>query len=181
MPNNDETDHSISLDNFVTEAELLHNDLAPYQDYPAVPAGGVYANYKKWTERIRTYTRELAKRLNVIGLMNAQFAVQGDRIYLIEVNPRASRTVPFISKAVGKPLAKLAVDVMMGKTLKEIGGQSRNAQTSPHQYRKENHNDGSSDKSRFLRKDRINKIRNVLRDVGKLLPAISNSKPEYST
>jgi carbamoyl-phosphate synthase large subunit len=73
------------------------------------------------TERIRTYTRELAKRLKVVGLMNAQFAVQGDRIYLIEVNPRASRTVPFISKAVGKPLAKLAVDVMMGKTLKEIG------------------------------------------------------------
>jgi carbamoyl-phosphate synthase large subunit len=53
--------------------------------------------------------------------MNAQFAVQGDRIYLIEVNPRASRTVPFISKAVGKPLAKLAVQVMMGKTLKELG------------------------------------------------------------
>jgi carbamoyl-phosphate synthase large subunit len=73
------------------------------------------------TERIRTYTRELAKRLKVIGLMNAQFAIQGDRIFLIEVNPRASRTIPFISKAVGKPLAKLAVDVMMGKTLKQLG------------------------------------------------------------
>ncbi len=73
------------------------------------------------TERIRTYTRELAKRLKVVGLMNVQFAVQGDRIYLIEVNPRASRTIPFISKAVGKPLAKLAVDVMMGKTLEELG------------------------------------------------------------
>jgi carbamoyl-phosphate synthase large subunit len=45
-------------------------------------------------ERIRTYTRELAKRLNVIGLMNCQFAIQGERIYLLEVNPRASRTVP---------------------------------------------------------------------------------------
>ena len=72
-------------------------------------------------DRIRTYTRELAKRLKVIGLMNAQFAVQGDRIYLLEVNPRASRTVPFVSKAVGKPLAKLAVQVMLGKSLHDLG------------------------------------------------------------
>lgn len=72
-------------------------------------------------ERIRTYTRELAKRLKVIGLMNAQFAVQGDRIYLLEVNPRASRTVPFISKAIGKPLAKYAAAIMMGKTLRDLG------------------------------------------------------------
>lgn len=72
-------------------------------------------------ERIRTYTRELAKRLKVVGLMNAQFAIQGDRVYLLEVNPRASRTVPFISKAVGKPLAKLAVQVMMGKSLHDLG------------------------------------------------------------
>jgi len=72
-------------------------------------------------DRIRTYTRELAKRLKVIGLMNAQFAIQGDRIYLLEVNPRASRTVPFVSKAVGKPLAKLAVQVMMGKSLHDLG------------------------------------------------------------
>lgn len=73
------------------------------------------------TDRIRTYTKELAKRLKVVGLMNAQFAIKGDRIFLVEVNPRASRTVPFISKAIGKPLAKLAVKVMMGKTLKELG------------------------------------------------------------
>jgi carbamoyl-phosphate synthase large subunit len=53
--------------------------------------------------------------------MNAQFAVQGDRVYLLEVNPRASRTVPFISKAIGKPLAKIAVDVILGKTLREMG------------------------------------------------------------
>jgi carbamoyl-phosphate synthase large subunit len=75
----------------------------------------------KITDRIRTYTRELAKRLKVVGLMNVQFAVQGDRIYLLEVNPRASRTVPFVSKAVGKPLAKLAVQVMMGKSLHDLG------------------------------------------------------------
>jgi carbamoyl-phosphate synthase large subunit len=73
------------------------------------------------TDRIRTYTRELAKKLKVVGLMNAQFAIQGDRIFLLEVNPRASRTVPFISKAIGKPLAKLAVQVMIGKTLADLG------------------------------------------------------------
>ncbi len=73
------------------------------------------------TDRIRTYSRELAKRLKVVGLMNAQFAIQGDRIYLLEVNPRASRTIPFISKAVGKPLAKLAVQVMLGKSLHDLG------------------------------------------------------------
>jgi carbamoyl-phosphate synthase large subunit len=73
------------------------------------------------TDRIRTYTRELAKRLKVVGLMNAQFAVQGDRIYLLEVNPRASRTIPFVSKAIGKPLAKLAVQVMLGKSLHDLG------------------------------------------------------------
>jgi carbamoyl-phosphate synthase large subunit len=72
-------------------------------------------------DRIRTYTRELSKRLRVIGLMNAQFAIQGDRIFLLEVNPRASRTVPFISKAIGKPLAKLAVQVMLGKSLHDLG------------------------------------------------------------
>src|SRR6185295_7656635 len=72
-------------------------------------------------DRIRTYTRELSKRLRVIGLMNVQYAIQGDRIFLLEVNPRASRTVPFISKAVGKPLAKLAVQVMLGKSLHDLG------------------------------------------------------------
>jgi carbamoyl-phosphate synthase large subunit len=75
----------------------------------------------KICERIRTYTRELARRLKVIGLMNVQFAIQGDRIYLLEVNPRASRTIPFVSKAVGKPLAKLAVQVMLGKSLHDLG------------------------------------------------------------
>jgi carbamoyl-phosphate synthase large subunit len=72
-------------------------------------------------ERIRTYTRELARKLRVVGLMNVQFAVQGDRIFVLEVNPRGSRTVPFVSKAVGKPLAKLAVQVMLGKSLHDLG------------------------------------------------------------
>ncbi|HSM82716.1 MAG TPA: carbamoyl-phosphate synthase large subunit [Nodosilinea sp.] len=70
---------------------------------------------------IRDWTIKLAKRLHVIGLMNIQFAVKGDQVYIIEANPRASRTVPFVSKAIGHPLAKLAVRVMSGKTLAELG------------------------------------------------------------
>jgi len=57
----------------------------------------------------------------VIGLMNIQFAVKGDQVYILEANPRASRTVPFVSKAIGHPLAKLAARVMSGKTLAELG------------------------------------------------------------
>ncbi len=68
-------------------------------------------------EELRAQTRKLAKALNVIGLMNIQFAIQGGVIYILEVNPRASRTVPFVSKATGVPLAKIAARVMTGKTL----------------------------------------------------------------
>lgn len=69
---------------------------------------------------IRTWTVKLAKVLNVIGLMNIQYAVQGDVVYILEANPRASRTVPYVSKATGIPLAKIASLVMSGKTLKEL-------------------------------------------------------------
>lgn len=72
-------------------------------------------------DRIRTYTRILGRKLKVKGLMNAQFAVLGDEIYLIEVNPRASRTAPFVSKAVGTPVIKIAVQLMLGKKLTELG------------------------------------------------------------
>jgi carbamoyl-phosphate synthase large subunit len=72
-------------------------------------------------DRIRTYTRLLGRKLKVKGLMNAQFAVLGDEIYLIEVNPRASRTAPFVSKAVGTPIIKIAVELMLGKKLPELG------------------------------------------------------------
>ncbi len=70
---------------------------------------------------IRIWTEKLAKALNVIGLMNIQFAVQGEQVYILEANPRASRTVPFVSKAIGIPLAKIAVRVMSGETLEDIG------------------------------------------------------------
>ena len=70
---------------------------------------------------MKNQTRALAKELRVIGLINIQFAVQNNQIYIIEVNPRASRTIPFVSKSIGVPLAKIAARVMAGKTLKEIG------------------------------------------------------------
>ncbi len=72
-------------------------------------------------DTIRRYTHAMARELQVIGLMNVQYAVKGDNVYVLEVNPRASRTVPFVSKAIGRPLAKLAAKVMAGKTLKELG------------------------------------------------------------
>ena len=70
---------------------------------------------------IRRQTSLLAQELGVVGLMNIQFAVKEQQVFLIEVNPRASRTVPFVSKAIGVPLAKIAARVMAGKTLDELG------------------------------------------------------------
>jgi carbamoyl-phosphate synthase large subunit len=76
---------------------------------------------KTMLEQVRTATIALAKALNVVGLMNIQFAIKGNDLYVLEVNPRASRTVPFVSKAIGQPLAKLAAKCMAGKKLSEIG------------------------------------------------------------
>ncbi|PYK66639.1 MAG: carbamoyl-phosphate synthase large subunit [Verrucomicrobia bacterium] len=70
---------------------------------------------------ISSATKAMARELSVRGLMNVQFAVKGNDVYVLEVNPRASRTVPFVSKAIGVPLAKLAAKVMAGKTLRELG------------------------------------------------------------
>src|SRR5436309_2191603 len=70
---------------------------------------------------IRAHTHSMARELMVIGLMNVQYAVKGETVYVLEVNPRASRTVPFVSKAIGVRLAKLAARVMAGKSLKELG------------------------------------------------------------
>jgi carbamoyl-phosphate synthase large subunit len=71
-------------------------------------------------EQIRTWTIALAKALHVIGLMNVQFACQGETVFILEANPRASRTVPFVSKAIGIPLAKMAARIMSGKTLQDL-------------------------------------------------------------
>ena len=70
---------------------------------------------------IRDYTRRVARALNVVGLMNAQFAIKDDTVHVLEVNPRASRTVPYLSKATGVPLAKIAAQLMIGSTLTELG------------------------------------------------------------
>ncbi len=72
-------------------------------------------------ENIKSATRAMAGELNVIGLMNVQYAVKDNQLYVIEVNPRASRTVPFVSKATGIPLAKLATKVMTGRKLRDLG------------------------------------------------------------
>lgn len=71
-------------------------------------------------DQIRTWTIGLAKALKVIGLMNIQFACQGETVFILEANPRASRTVPFVSKAIGVPLAKMAARVMSGRTLTDL-------------------------------------------------------------
>lgn len=72
-------------------------------------------------DTIRKYTDAMARELNVVGLMNVQYAIKNDTVYVLEVNPRASRTVPFVSKAIGVPLAKLAARLMAGSTLDKLG------------------------------------------------------------
>ncbi len=80
-----------------------------------------YSIKPEMIEAISAATRAMAAELNVIGLMNVQYAIKDDELYIIEVNPRASRTIPFVSKATGVPLAKLATKIMLGKTLAELG------------------------------------------------------------
>src|SRR5258706_4394793 len=80
-----------------------------------------YSLSKEIVDRLKQQTRELAKALRVRGLMNVQYAIKDNEIYVIEVNPRASRTVPFVGKATGVPWAKIAAKVMVGKSLDELG------------------------------------------------------------
>ena len=80
-----------------------------------------YSISKEHIEEMSNAAKAIAKELNVIGLMNIQFGIMNEKVYIIEVNPRASRTIPFVSKAIGIPLAKLATKIMLGKTLDELG------------------------------------------------------------
>ncbi|HLY95924.1 MAG TPA: carbamoyl-phosphate synthase large subunit, partial [Sideroxyarcus sp.] len=80
-----------------------------------------YSLSAKLQDELRRQTVAMAKELNVIGLMNVQFAIQGETVYVLEVNPRASRTVPYVSKATGVPLAKIAARCMAGQTLAQQG------------------------------------------------------------
>jgi len=132
-------EHPILVDKFLEEA--IEVDVDALADGKEVVIGGIMQHIEEagihsgdsacalppfslkpeLIDEIRRQTVALALELQVIGLMNIQFAVKGDTIYLLEVNPRASRTAPFVSKATGRPLAKIAARLMSGKTLKELG------------------------------------------------------------
>ncbi|MEE8269177.1 MAG: carbamoyl-phosphate synthase large subunit, partial [Nitrospinaceae bacterium] len=132
-------EHPVLIDDFLDNATEL--DVDAISDGQQVVIGGVMEHIEEAgvhsgdsacslppftiplaiVDEIKQQTRELARELNVIGLLNIQFAVRDGEIFVLEVNPRASRTVPFVSKAIGVPLAKLAAKVMAGKTLSELG------------------------------------------------------------
>jgi len=132
-------DSPVLLDRYLTEATEV--DVDAICDGKDVVIGGImehieeagvhsgdsacslptFSLSKKLQKELRAQTVELATALKVIGLMNIQFAVKDNDIYILEVNPRASRTVPFVSKATGRPLAKIAARCMAGKSLKEQG------------------------------------------------------------
>jgi carbamoyl-phosphate synthase large subunit len=135
-----EPDHPILIDKFLENA--IEVDVDAIADHTgAVVIGGIMEHIEQAgihsgdsactlpslslsapvLDQIRTWTIQLAKALKVIGLMNIQFAVQGEQVFIIEANPRASRTVPFVSKAIGRPLAKIAARLMSGKTLADLG------------------------------------------------------------
>ncbi|MEN9258474.1 MAG: carbamoyl-phosphate synthase large subunit [Gloeomargarita sp. SRBZ-1_bins_9] len=135
-----EPDHPILVDKFLENAIEVDVDALRDQEGMVVIGGilehieqaGVhsgdsacvlptYSLSERVLAQIRTWTCALAQRLNVVGLMNVQFAIQGEQVYVLEANPRASRTVPFIAKATGIPLAKLAARVMAGERLRDVG------------------------------------------------------------
>ena len=132
-------DHPVLIDRFLEDA--FEYDVDCVSDGKDVMIGGVmqhieeagihsgdsacvlppYMMSEKILNEIMATTVKLAKALKVVGLMNVQFAMKDDVVYVLEVNPRASRTVPFVSKATGLPLAKIAAKVMVGRTLEELG------------------------------------------------------------
>ena len=136
-------EHPVLIDKFLENAFELDVD-AVVDTTGAVVIGGImehieaagihsgdsfcvvppYLVEERHQETIRDYTRRIARALKVVGLLNIQFAIQDGTVYLIEVNPRASRTVPYLSKATGVPLAKVAARVMVGKTLADLGLES---------------------------------------------------------
>src|SRR2546430_1645048 len=105
----------------VIGAMLEHIEFAGVHSGDAAMVLPPHTLSEKVIATIREYTHAMARELKVIGLMNVQYAVKDETVYVLEVNPRASRTVPFVSKAIGVPLAKLAARVMAGKSLRELG------------------------------------------------------------
>lgn len=134
-----EGEHPILIDKFLKDAQEV--DVDAICDGETVFIGGIMEHIEEagihsgdstcsippytlssfQIDELRKQTKKLALALQVKGLMNIQFAIQNGEIFILEVNPRASRTVPFVSKATGVPLAKIAARVMTGKTLKELG------------------------------------------------------------
>ena len=133
-------EHPILIDKFLDDATEL--DVDAICDGKTVVIGGIMEHIeeagihsgdsacflppvslsnRKLIDEIKRQTKLLAMELQVKGLINIQFAIKDDKIYILEVNPRASRTIPFVSKAIGVPLAKLAAKVMAGMTLEELG------------------------------------------------------------
>jgi len=132
-------EHPILIDKFLVDA--IEIDVDALCDGNEVVIGGImehieeagihsgdsacslppYSISDELVAEIRRQTVQMALELNVKGLMNVQYAIKDGRVYILEVNPRASRTAPFVSKATGRPLAKIAARIMAGKTLKELG------------------------------------------------------------
>lgn len=108
-------------DTIVIGGMLEHIEFAGVHSGDAAMVLPPHSLSKQAIDTIRQYTHAMARELKVVGLMNVQYAVKDEVVYVLEVNPRASRTVPFVSKAIGQPLAKIAAKVMAGKTLKELG------------------------------------------------------------
>ena len=114
-------DIGIGGDTVVIGGFLEHIEFAGCHSGDAAMVFPPHSLGKDVLETLRRYTHAMARELRVAGLMNVQFAVRGTDVWVLEVNPRASRTVPFVSKAIAKPLAKLAAKVMTGKKLTELG------------------------------------------------------------
>jgi carbamoyl-phosphate synthase large subunit len=110
-----------------SEATIVLGGILEHIEYAGVHSGDAamvlppHSLSEKVIHTIREHTHAMARELRVAGLMNVQYAVKDEVVYVLEVNPRASRTVPFVSKAIGVPLAKLAAKIMAGRTLRELG------------------------------------------------------------
>jgi len=106
---------------FVIGGILEHIEQAGVHSGDAAMSLPAYTLSPEILKKIREATYRLARELNIVGLMNVQYAVKDAKVYILEVNPRASRTVPLVSKVIGAPLAKLATKVMLGKKLRDLG------------------------------------------------------------
>ena len=133
------SDHPVLIDKYLEDA--IEVDVDVISDGKLTLVGGVmehieeagihsgdsdcvlppYTLVEEQINQLKQHSYDLAEELNVKGLMNVQFAIKNDNIFVLEVNPRASRTIPFVSKAIGVPLAKIASQIMAGKTLQETG------------------------------------------------------------